>query len=103
MPKLTVQSLDIILYASLSVEVQVTAVVRSASCHLRLVSQLVPYFSTSNLTTVIQATVTFRLYYCSSLCMGLPLGLFWKLQRVQNATTGSSVQMHIQSVLHQLD
>ena len=62
--------------STLSMESQVVNGARTAFFHLR---QLVPYLSTSDLATVIHATVTSRLDFCNLLYAGLPLNLLQKL------------------------
>lgn len=51
---LTVQSLEVILAISLSMEAQIIAIVRLAFYHLWLVRQLTPNLSSCKLATVIQ-------------------------------------------------
>ena len=74
--------------------------------HLYQAWQLAPYLSTSDLATVIHATVTSRLDFCNSLYTELPLNLLRKLQLVQNAAawvlTGTQWRAHITPVLAQL-
>ncbi|XP_054842011.1 uncharacterized protein LOC129334090 [Eublepharis macularius] len=101
-----VKSLGVLLDVSLSMEVQVTAVAKSAFFHLCQIRQLAPYLTPQDLVTVTHATVTSRLDYCNSFYAGLPLGVIRKLQLVQNAAaqvlTGISYQSHITPVLRQL-
>ncbi|XP_053261122.1 uncharacterized protein LOC128421867 [Podarcis raffonei] len=60
-PLPSVKSLGVILDASLSMEVQVTATPKATFFHLRRIMQLVPYLSRPDLATVIHATVISRL------------------------------------------
>ncbi|CAI5776265.1 Hypothetical predicted protein [Podarcis lilfordi] len=105
-PAPSIKSLGVIFNASFSMEVQVTPITKAAFFHLRQTKQLVLYFSRSDFSTVIHATVTSRLDYCNSLYVGLPLKLTQKLPQVQNAAarllTGSSPRDHIHPVLYQL-
>ncbi|KAF7254239.1 hypothetical protein EYD10_01276 [Varanus komodoensis] len=79
-----VRSLGVLLYPELSLEAQVTAVVRSAFFQLRLIHQLHPYLENDCLATVTHALVTSRLDFCNALYMGLPLKTVRILQLVQN-------------------
>lgn len=103
---LEVWNLGVILDTSLSMEVQVTMTSTSASYYLSLIRHLVPYLDSWDLDIMIHAVVTFKMDYCNSLYLGLPLILIWKLWFVQNVAaymlTVLSLQRHIQPVLHQL-
>ena len=80
-----VRSLGVLLDPQLLLDSQVAAVARGAFAQLRLIRQLRPYLSCSDLTTVTHALVTSRLDYCNALYVGLPLKTVRRLQLVQNA------------------
>lgn len=82
---LSVKSLGVILNVFLSLEVQVTAIARSAFYHHQLIRQLVPYLVPW--TTVIHVMLTSGLGYSTSLYMELSLNLLRNLWLVQNAAT----------------
>ena len=84
--KSVVHSLGIHLDLALTMETQVSSVVRSAHFRLWRIAQLHPYLDVGMLTTLVHILVVSRLDYCNALSMGLPLRLTWKLQMVQNAT-----------------
>lgn len=69
-----------VLDASLSMELQITNVVRMVFLQLCQVKQLVPHLSHHDSTTVMHATFTFILDYYNLLCTGLSLRLTRKLQ-----------------------
>lgn len=63
-PTLVVRSLGVILDEFLSMELMTSAVARSAFYYFQMARQLVPYLSTCNLTTVLDAMITSRRDYC---------------------------------------
>ncbi|KAF7242123.1 Transcription factor COE2, partial [Varanus komodoensis] len=101
-----VRSLGVLLDPELSLEAQVTAVVRSAFFQLRLIHQLHPYLENNYLVTVTHALVTSRLDSCNVLYVGLHLKMVQILQLVQNRAamllTGTGRCSHIPPVLRQL-
>ncbi|KAF7252767.1 putative RNA-directed DNA polymerase from transposon BS [Varanus komodoensis] len=101
-----VHSLGVLLNPELSLEAQVTEVVRSAFLQLQLVHQLHPYLENYCLATVTHALVTSRLDFCNTLYVGLPLKMVQILQLVQNRAarllTGTGHCSHITPVLRQL-
>ena len=64
------------------------------------------YISNDSLSTLAQAFITSRLYYCNGLLYGLPKEEKAKLQRVQNAAArlvmGTTMLSPITPVLHEL-
>ena len=64
------------------------------------------YLSNDSLSTLVQAFITSRLYYCNGLLYGLPKEEKAKLQRVQNAAAwlvmGTTMLSPITPVLHEL-
>ncbi|KAF7244902.1 hypothetical protein EYD10_08831 [Varanus komodoensis] len=105
-PRDKVRSLGVLLDPELSLEAQVTAVVRSAFLQLRLIHQLHPYLEYDSLATVTHAPVTSRLDFCNALYVGLPLKTVRILQLVQNRAarllTGTGRYAHMTPVLRQL-
>ena len=101
--KTQVRSLGVLLDSALSLDVQVSALARSAFSQLKLVHQLHPFLAMSDLATVTHALVTFRLDHCNMLYMGLPLKSVRKLQLVQRAAarllTGASYRGHTTPLL----
>ncbi|KAF7234923.1 hypothetical protein EYD10_18203, partial [Varanus komodoensis] len=101
-----VRSLGVLLDPELSLEAQVTAVVRSTFLQLRLINQLRPYLEYDCLETVTHTLVTSRLDFFNALYMGLPLKTVWILQLVQNRAarllTGTGRYVHMTPVLRQL-
>ncbi|KAF7248518.1 NHP2-like protein 1 [Varanus komodoensis] len=99
-------SLGVLLDPKLSLEAQVTAVVRSAFLQLRLVHQLHPYQEEDCLVTVTHTLVTSQLDFCNVLYVGLPLKTVRILQMVQNRAArllkGTGRYSHITPVLYQL-
>lgn len=49
-----------------------------------MICQLQLFLNKDSQTTVVHPLVTARLDYCNELYVGLPFGLVWKLQLVQN-------------------
>ncbi|KAF7249234.1 1-phosphatidylinositol 4,5-bisphosphate phosphodiesterase beta-1 [Varanus komodoensis] len=98
--------LGVLLNPELSLEAQVTDVVRSTFLQLQLSHQLRPYLEDDCLATVTHALVTSQLDYCNTLYMGLSLKTVWILQMVQNRAarllTGTGHYSHITPVLYQL-
>ncbi|KAF7247547.1 Kinesin-like protein KIF20B [Varanus komodoensis] len=101
-----VRSLGVLLNPELSLEAQVTAVVRSAFFQLWLIHQLRIYREDDCLAKVTHALVTSRLDFCNMLCVGLPLKMVRILQLVQDRTarllTGTGRYVHMTPVLRQL-
>ncbi|KAF7238124.1 Homogentisate 1,2-dioxygenase [Varanus komodoensis] len=101
-----VRSLGVLLDPELSLEAQVTAVVRSAFLQLQLMHQLRPYLENYCLATVTHALVTSQLDFCNALYVGLPLKTVQILQMVQSRAakllTGTGRCSHITPVLCQL-
>ncbi|KAF7246446.1 AT-rich interactive domain-containing protein 2 [Varanus komodoensis] len=101
-----VRNLGVLLDPELSLEAQVTAVVRNAFLQLRLINQLRPYLEYDCLATVTHALVTSRLDFRNALYVGLPLKTVRTLQLVQNRAarllTGTGRYAHMTPVLHQL-
>ncbi|KAF7249528.1 Serine protease inhibitor Kazal-type 6 [Varanus komodoensis] len=101
-----VRSLGVLLDPELTLEVQVTAVARSAFFPLWLIHQLHPYLENDCLATVTHALVTSRLDFCNALYVGLPLKTVRILQLVQNRAarllTGTGRYVHMTPVLRQL-
>ncbi|KAF7246760.1 Reelin [Varanus komodoensis] len=99
-------SLGVLLDSELSLEAQVTAVVRSAFFQLQLIHQLHPYLEDDCLAMVTHALVTSRLDFCNTLYVGLPLKTVRILQLVQNRAarllTGTGRYVHMTPVLRQL-
>ncbi|KAF7239784.1 Solute carrier family 2, facilitated glucose transporter member 11 [Varanus komodoensis] len=99
-----VHSLGVLLDLELSLEAQVTAVVRSAFLQLWLIHQL--HLENDCLATVTHALVTSQLDFCNALYVGLPLKTVRILQMVQNRAarllTGTGRYSPITPVLHQL-
>ncbi|KAF7246187.1 Armadillo repeat-containing protein 1 [Varanus komodoensis] len=95
--------LGVLLDPELTLEAQVSAVVRSTFHQLRLTHQLRPYLEDDCLATVTQALVTSRLDFCNALYVGLTV---WILQMVQNRAarllTRTGRYSHITPVLCQL-
>ncbi|KAF7253194.1 von Willebrand factor A domain-containing protein 3B [Varanus komodoensis] len=95
-----VRSLGVLLDPELSLEAQVTVVVRSSFYQLR------PYLENDCLATVTHALVTSCLDFCNALYVGLPLKTVRILQLVQNRATrllmGTGRYVHMTPVLHQL-
>lgn len=83
-PVLSVKRLDVILYASLSLEGPITNVTRLGFLYLFRALQLVPYLPHPDLAIVINATVISRTDNCNLLYVGLPLKMTEKLQFIQN-------------------
>ncbi|XP_048354704.1 uncharacterized protein LOC125433843 [Sphaerodactylus townsendi] len=100
------KSLGVILDPSLSLVAQVIQTAQAAFYHLQQARQLALYLSCPDLATVIHATVTSRLDYCSSLYAGLPLAMIRKLKLLQNAAarllSGTTSRDWIMPVLYQL-
>ena len=78
-----VHSLGVQLDPALTVETQVSSVVRPTYFHLWWIAELPPYLDVGALTILVHAFVVFRLNYCNALYVGLPLRLMQKLQIVQ--------------------
>lgn len=76
--KKQVHCLEEFLDRGLLLDKQVVAVV-SAFYQLQLVSQVWNSLGRKVLAAVVRALVTFRLDYCNSLFLGLPLKRVWKL------------------------
>ena len=71
--KSEVCSLGVHLDPVLTMETQVSSVVRSAHFHFLRIAQLCPYLDVGVLTTLVHALVVSRLDYCNALYVGLPL------------------------------
>lgn len=76
----SVKNLSVILAPALSMEAQNMNVARHAFLQLLHAWQLDSYLLCSDLATVSHTMVTFRLDYCNTLCVGLPLRLTRKFQ-----------------------
>ena len=81
----------------------VVSVCRSAYCHLRQIRPTVQSLTPDGSKTLVQAFISGRLNYCSSLLYGM---LFQRLQSVQNAAarliTRTGRREHITPVLREL-
>ncbi|KAF7251550.1 hypothetical protein EYD10_03015 [Varanus komodoensis] len=101
-----VRSLGVPLDPELTLEAQVSVVVRSTFHQLWWIHQLRPYLEDTCLATVTHALVTSRLDYCNALYVGLPLKTVWILQMVQNRAARFLMRTgrysHITPVLYQL-
>lgn len=75
----SVKELRVWLDSSLSLDKQISAVVRMMFFYLCQACQLPPYLSHSSLTVVIHIMAISHLDYYNVLYMGLPLRAFWKL------------------------
>lgn len=90
-----------LLDASLTMEVQLTNVIRLAFFQLCQIRKLAPDLSRPDLVTVIHATVT-RLDYRNSLHAGLPLKLTWKIAAVLECSGPCPYRNPTQPMLCQL-
>ena len=92
-------SLGVHLDPALTMETQVSSVIRSAHFHFQQIVQLRPFLEVGELTTLVHALVVSRLNYCNVLYVGLSLRLTRKLQMVQNGVssllTGVKRYQHI--------
>lgn len=68
------------------VDSQIASGIWSVYFHLRQIAQLHLYFDTRSLAMLVHALVFSRIDYCNARYVGLPLGLIWNLQQVQNMT-----------------
>ena len=79
LPSPKVGNIGVLFDESLSMVLQVTAMCKSESYHLRKIRLI------RNYPTLFKLLVTSKLDYCNSLLYGLPKNVIKQLQRVQNA------------------
>ena len=105
-PKTSVRNLGAILDNTLSMEKQISAVVRSANFHLRRIGQIRCHLDNDTCAKTIHATVTSRLDYHNGLLAGIPNTQLRRLQLVQNKAarllSRTSKTQHITPVLFSL-
>lgn len=80
-----VKNLGIYLDDKLSFRDQVSAVVSSVSCTLKICKNILPFLPKECQKTVITALAMSKLDYCNSLYLNIQEGLINKLQLLQNA------------------
>ena len=91
---------------SLSMDIFARAKCKAACYNIRCISQIRRFLTKETTEALVNAYVTSRLDYCSSLLYGVNKGLITKLQRVQNMAArvikGTSKYDHITPVLKEL-
>ena len=70
----------------MTLQKHITHIWRSVNIHIRKINSIRRYFSDTAERTLEQSIVIARLYYCSSLCIGLPRNRLQRLQLVQNSS-----------------
>ena len=83
-PKSEVESLGVMLDATLNMKKQIISVTKSCYYNLRNISKIRKYLTQEAAKSLVNSTVISKLDYCNSLLSGIPKYLVKKLQRVQN-------------------
>ena len=81
------KNLGVHLDPTLSMDQQISSMVRIMNFELRRISKMKPFLSQTSLKSVVSSLILSRLDYCNSLLAGLPDWKINKLQRVQNNAT----------------
>lgn len=101
-----VKDLGVILDSGLTMEKQISSVVKNSFFQLRLLSKVKSYLPSRDFERVMHMFITVRLDYCNSLYVGLNQASLQRLQLVQNAAarllTGTKRHQHITPVLASL-
>ena len=83
-PVKSVKNLGCYLDSTLTMETQVSAIIKTCCFQVQLIGKIRKYLDTESCKTLVNANITSRLDYCNAILLGSADGLFIRLQRVQN-------------------
>ena len=83
-PSHAVKNLGVVFDDNLSMDRQVSSIVKKCSYHLRNIGRIRRYITTAACKTVVQSLVISQIDYCSTLLAGVPQNRIRRLQIIQN-------------------
>lgn len=105
-PSSSVRNLGVIMDKTMTMDKQVTSIMRSCYSQLRNIGQIRRYLTPDATRSLVHGLVTSRLDYCNPLLYGISASLTSKLQRIQNTAariiTRTRRDQHITPVLADL-